>query len=142
MNNDTKLTLDSFRKKAIEKHKNRKKVAYIEVEGFGQVQFERPSNDQILKYMTGIGNSIKTNADGEVLKQDLNAMADYSKEIVYLNCKFLQDKELREVYEIKDPLETPLEVFGIQETINIASEMGDAFEGEKIQNDVDESIKN
>ena len=43
-----KLTLGDFKSRAIDKFKNRKLVADIEVEGFGLIPFNRPSDNDML----------------------------------------------------------------------------------------------
>ena len=48
---DKKLTLEQFKAKAIDKFKNRKLIADIEVQGFGTVPFKRPSDNDLLEYL-------------------------------------------------------------------------------------------
>lgn len=141
------LTLEDFRAKAIKKHNERKKVADIEVAGYGLIRFTRPSEEQLLSYMDNCAKAIVTAKDEEtgknvVVDQDLALILEASKELVYSCCPFLQDNELREELGIKDPLDTPVSVFGINTTMEIAGMIADEFEGEKVEKEVKEEIKN
>ena len=86
-----KLTLEDFKAKAIDKYKNRKLVAEIEVDGFGSVPFNRPSDNDILEYLNGASKGAKLSKDGEVKETDLIPVAEASKVLVYKCCGFLHD---------------------------------------------------
>lgn len=137
-----KLTLEQFREKAMKKHKSRKMVAEIEVENYGKITFKRPKDSQMLTYLNETANSIQTDDAGNVIGQDIVRLLDSSKELVYMSCPFLQDEKLKESLGIKDPLETPVELFGMKETMNIAKCIVEEFEGLQVDKEVDEEIKN
>ncbi|WP_099192224.1 hypothetical protein [Tepidibacter mesophilus] len=142
MNKNTVLTLEVFRKKAIEKEQQRIKFTDIEVDGFGLVRFNRPTDNQLIEYSNRISNAFKFNKKGEVLGQDLTEIYEANKELVYITCEFLQDKKLRESLEIKDPMDMPFKVFGIDETQNLADKIDKAFSSESVKEKVEEEVKN
>ncbi|QEK12578.1 hypothetical protein FQB35_09705 [Crassaminicella thermophila] len=142
MSKGKKLTLDDFRKKALQREKAKKLFTFIDVEDFGEIRFERPTNNEILRYMNECARAVKTDEKGKVIEQDLTIMFEASKELVYTCCEFLQDRELREELEIKDPLDVVSKIFGINGTIEIASQIIEEFEGRKLAEEVVEDIKN
>lgn len=132
------LTLEDFKTKAIDKFKNRKLVAEIEVEGLGKIPFNRPSDETVLEYLNGASKGAKLSKDGEVKETDLIPVAEASKILVYKCCGFLHDTELQESVEAIDPYDTPLKVFGLTETISLAEKIADAFNTSEVK----EEIKN
>jgi len=137
-----KLTLEDFRRKAIEKNKNKLMFKDIEVEGYGKITFKRPTENEILTYMDKVANAITTDENENVTGQDMTMMLEAAKELIYPNCDFLQDKELHEALEIKDPLDIVTKVFGVQGAMNIACKIMDVFEGAKAQEQAEQEIKN
>lgn len=137
-----KLTLEDFRRKAIQRNRDKLMYKDIEVEGYGKIIFKRPSENEILAYMDKVSGAITVDEYENVVEQDMTQMLEAGKELLYPNCAFLQDKELHEALEIQDPLDVVSKVFGIQGTMDIASKMMDAFEGTKVQEQVDDEIKN
>lgn len=133
-----KLTLEDFKAKAIDKYKNRKLVAEIEVDGFGPVPFNRPSDNDILEYLNGASKGAKLSKDGEIKETDLIPVAEASKILVYKCCGFLHDAELQEIFEAVDPYDTPSKIFGLTETISVAEKIADTFNVSEVQ----EEIKN
>lgn len=127
------LDLQTFLEKAREKEEKKIRVAEIEVKDFGLVEFIRPKDKQMMKYMTNITNSNK---------DDMQIMTDIAKEFVYLSCPILQNKELQEEFNVKMPFETPVALFGFMETMNLANEIFKKFNGIKVFEETEAEIKN
>ncbi|KYH35831.1 hypothetical protein CLTEP_02240 [Clostridium tepidiprofundi DSM 19306] len=142
MSKGKKLTLDDFRKKALQREKAKKLFTFIDVDGFGEIRFERPTDNEILRYMNECARAVKVDEKGNVTEQDLSITFEASKELVYVCCPFLQDRELREELDIKDPLDVVSKIFGINGTIEIASQIVEEFEGGKLTEQVVEDVKN
>ncbi|MBY6846793.1 hypothetical protein HYI19_18540 [Clostridium botulinum] len=140
MSKTEKITLKDFIKKATDKYNNRKKVAEIEVEGFGLLTFKRPSDSDLLKFKDILANSIKMNKDKSIDKLDYGKMLDASKELVYGSCEFLHNNELMEALECGEPFDIAVKIFGIDDTIELAQKINEAFEGDKTE--TEEIIKN
>jgi hypothetical protein len=137
-----KLTLEDFRRKAIEKSKSKLAFKDIAIEGYGVITFKRPPENQILAYMDKVAAAITTDENEHVVGQDMTQLLEAAKELIYPNCAFLQDKELHEALSIKDPLDIVTGVFGVQGAMSLASQIMDAFEGEKIQEQAEQEVKN
>lgn len=133
-----KLTLEDFKAKAIDKFKNRKLVADIEVEGFGLIPFNRPSDNDMLEYLNGAARGAKIK-DGEVKETDLLPVAEASKKLVYKCCNFLHDSELQESIEAVDPYDTPSKVFGLTNVISLAEKITDIFGASEVKSDIKNS---
>ncbi len=137
-----KLTLEDFKAKAIDKYKNRKLVADIEVKGFGTVPFSRPSDNDLLEYLNGAAKGAKISRDAndnvKVDETDIIPVAEAAKILVYKCCAYLHDSELQTEVEVIDPYDTAFKVFGVDGTIDAAEKISDTFNSNEIQ----EEIKN
>lgn len=131
-----KLTLEEFKAKAIDKFKNRKLIADIEVQGFGTVPFKRPSDNDLLEYLNGAAKGAKLNSDGNLAETDIIPVADAAKVLVYKCCPYLHDTELQEEVEATDPYDTPFKIFGVNGTIDAAEKISDEFDTGDIQKDI------
>lgn len=127
------IDLQTFIQKAREKENKKLKIAEIEIKDFGMVEFTRPTDVQIMNFMTKITNGNK---------DDMKEMTDISKEFVYMSCPMLQNKELQDEFDIKLPFETPVTLFGFMETIFLANKIMEKFNGNLVIEDTDEIIKN
>jgi hypothetical protein len=133
------LTLDEFINKAVEKCESQKKELKIPILDFGLITFKRPTNDQTLDYINAQGNSIRFSSDGKILGTDLVNLSKAASELIYFICPYLQNTDLQEALGIKDPLDMPIKVFGIENLIDIANLINNKFGlGKKIK----KSIKN
>lgn len=136
-----KITLEDFINKSKDKYKNKKVEADVEIDG-DLIPFTRPSNGQYLTYMNALANSVKADKEGNLLETDLENMTQASAELIFNACHFVRNKELQDSLEIKDPLDTPAEVFGIDNLNDIATSILEAFGmGDKNKN-IKEEIKN
>ncbi|GAA0735854.1 hypothetical protein [Clostridium oceanicum] len=135
-----KLTLEDFIKKATDKHTKRKKVVDIDIEGFGLITFKRPSDSDLLDFKDVLANSVKVTKDEKIDKLDYRQMLEASKELLYNTCEFLHSKELMEELQCGEPFDLPVKIFGIDETIELAQKVCEAFEDNKT--DIKEHIKN
>lgn len=135
-----RITFDEFVAKATAKKNSKKLTADIYVsDEFEYVTFNRPSNNEILQYINNVSKSIIIDNDGNMTGQDTILMFDASKELVYATCPFLKKKELHEALEVVDPFDVVAEVFGVQNTIDLATKIKDEFDGENIKNEVKNS---
>lgn len=142
MAKNIRLTLDDFRKKALQREKDKKLFAFIDVEGFGELKFSRPSDNDILKYMDECARAVKTDGKGNPVEKDLKVLFEASKELVFNTCDYLGDKALREGLGIKDPMDMPSKVFGIAGTIDIAGQIMEEFEGQNLVEEIEDIVKN
>ena len=133
---DKKLTLEQFKAKAIDKFKNRKLIADIEVQGFGTVPFKRPSDNDLLEYLNWAAKGAKINSDGNLAETDIIPVADAAKILVYKCCSYLHDTELQKEVEAIDPYDMPFKVFGVNGTIDAAEKISDEFDTGDIQKDI------
>lgn len=136
------MQLQDFLNKTRENEAKKLKIAEIEVEGFGKVEFIRPKVQQMIEYLNKTTNAtvkIKTE-EGVMEKTNFEEMVEAAKEFVYNSCSLLQAKEMGEMYKDIYPLDLPLEVFGINETVVLASKIADKFciseEIEKVEEDI------
>ena len=135
----------AFIEKAMKRKEELNKPFEIDVKTYGKMTFNRPTNNQLIEYMDKVGQATKTAGEGEereVVGQDFRLMVESAKELVYVCCPDLQSKELQEKMGIQDPMETPLEVFGINETLQVAIEISNRADGAKIQEEMDSTVKN
>jgi hypothetical protein len=136
-----KLSLEDFIKKA-KKVNSGKETVEIETENYGPVTFVRPNTNSILKYIDGCSNAITTDKNGNVESQDMFGILEAAKEFVFNCCPTIKSQQLRDELDIADPLETPVKVFGINGTIELAGKILDEFNGNKVAKEVAEEIKN
>lgn len=134
-----KITLESFKAKAIDKFKNRKLVADIEVKGFGLVPFNRPSDNDLLEYLNGAAKGAVIGKDGNISETNIVPVADASKVFVYKCCSYLHDTELQEKVGVTDPYDIVFKLFGIDGTIDAAEKITDIFNGVEVQKEIKNS---
>jgi hypothetical protein len=127
------IDLQTFLEKARVKENNKLKVTEIEVKEFGLLEFARPKDSDMMKFMTKIttGN-----------KENIEELTNISKEFVYLSCPMLQKKEVQDEFKIQMPFETPIVLFGFMETIKLANEIFSEFNGIEVVEEVEEEVKN
>lgn len=131
------MGLQTFLEKARAKESKKLKSIKLDVKDFGEVEFIRPKEEVLLDYM-GVVSS-----EGEDFKMaDIKGTAKTSSEFVYKCCPDLQRKEVREEFEIGEPFDAPLIIFGSLETINIGAELFSAFSGVEVKQEVEEKVKN
>ncbi|MCY6957961.1 hypothetical protein [Clostridium brassicae] len=135
-----KLTLDDFRKKALNKYNNRKKIVDLEIEGFGILTFIRPSDSQFLDFKEAFANSVTMSKDEDIRDVSYKTMLKASKEFLYKTCEFLHDSELQKDLECVEPYDICVKLFGIDDTISLARKVNDAFDIDT--EEIKQSIKN
>lgn len=141
----TKLNISQFLEKAIENEMKRVKITEIEVENFGLIEFIRPKEGTILKYLSNAIRTtkvIKNENDIEVEKIDMEELSDLASEFVYQCCPLLQAKEIRNQYSSNEPYDIPSLIFGTTETLTLAGKLVDIFNGVKVKEKIDETVKN
>lgn len=133
---DNKLTLEDFRRKALNNKKNKLMVKEIEIEGFGKVPFKRPTDDDSLEYLNLAARAVKANKNGEIVDSNISLLATAAKELVYKCCDYLHDNELQEEYECEDPYDIVFKIFGISETMDLAEKLIDGFDAKEVKEDI------
>ena len=140
---EKRVTLESFKSKAIDRHRNINLVEYIEVKGFGMIPFKRPSDNDLLEYVNGAAKGAKVRRDENdkvvVDETDITPVAEAAKILVYKCCEYLHDKELQKEVEPDEPFDMPFIIFGITETIAVAEKISDVFDSNEIGKDVKNS---
>lgn len=136
-----------FLNKARERENSKIKIAKINIENFGEVEFKKPSTKELLEYTDKVGKASKVIVKGnETIVEDTNLtmLLEASQELVYNSCPSLQKKEFREELfpNVTNYYSLPVELFGIDETIDLANKIVETFDGKKIREEIVEEIKN
>lgn len=138
------MQLQDFLNKTRENEAKKLKIAEIEVEGFGKIEFIRPTVQLMIDYLNKATNATtKTKTEEGVMeKVNFEEMVEAAKEFVYNSCSLLQAKETGEMYKDIYPTDLPLEIFGINETVVLASKIADKFCISEQIKKVEDDIKN
>lgn len=141
------ITLEQIIEKLNKKEENKVKITQIEVEGYGLMEFTRPHDNDILQYFSEITKAIELDdneemKDKKVKRVDFGKMLETSSEFVYKCCPMLQKKEIRDMFPKISFYEIPAQVFGMNETIELAGKLNEVFEGSKKLEKTQEEIKN
>lgn len=140
------VTLQDFLNKVREKEEKKVKIAVIDIEGIGEVEFQRPKEADLLKYNNGLikcyrGNlKDKDNISAEDL--DMEEMAYIASELIYNSCSFFRSKELRTMYQEYEFIDIPLIILGFNETLRVANKVNSIFKGLELKKETEEDIKN
>lgn len=154
---------DEFLEKVRNYEEKKVKIAVINVEDFGEIEVQRPTASEMLKYQKEMLSAIKdvefdsNKADNEIPETDADKMKkikmdtnniDYEKfakassAFVYHSCSHIRNKVVRDMYPSVAFEEIPLNLFGENNIISIASQIYNAFNGKKETKEVAETIKN
>lgn len=154
---------DEFLEKVRNYEEKKVKIAVINVEDFGEIEVQRPTASEMLKYQKEMLSAIKdveldrNKADDEISETDADKMKkikmdtnniDYEKfakassAFVYHSCSHIRNKVVRDMYPSIAFEEIPLNLFGENNIISIASQIYNAFNGKKETKEVAETIKN
>ncbi len=131
MKKTTKATLSDFLAKKLKKEEDQNKTLDISVSSMGGKTFsvKKPTDNQIMDFIEELGDT----------KSAKKAIEETMK-LIYKNCKDLQDKELHEALEIKDPYSIIDVLFDFKDKQEIMEQFN-TFTGFKADN-IDEEIKN
>ena len=106
----------------------------IDIPEYGLVTFTRPTDDRSLEYLNASANAVKIDREGTIQSTDLIFMNEAAKPFIYFSCPYLQNTDLQEALNIKDPLDTPAKVFGANNLIDIANLIKQKFgDGTKVK---------
>ena len=154
---------DEFLEKVRNYEEKKVKIAVINIEDFGEIEVQRPTASEMLKYQKEMLSAIKdvefdsNKADDEIPETDADKMKkikmdtkniDYEKfakassAFVYHSCSHIRNKVVRDMYPSVAFEEIPLNLFGENNIISIASQIYNAFNGKKETKEVAETIKN
>lgn len=154
---------DEFLEKVRNYEEKKVKIAIINIEDFGEIEVQRPTASEMLKYQKEMLSAIKdveldrNKADDEISETDADKMKkikmdtkniDYEKfakassAFVYHSCSHIRNKVVRDMYPSVAFEEIPLNLFGENNIISIASQIYNAFNGKKETKEVAETIKN
>ena len=140
------VTLQDFLNKVREKEEKKVKIAVIDIEGIGEVEFQRPKESDLLKYNNGLikcyrGN-LKDRDNISTEDLDMEEMAYIASELIYNSCSFFRSKELRTMYQEYEFIDIPLIILGFNETLRVANKVNSIFKGLELKKETEEDIKN
>lgn len=140
------VTLQDFLNKIREKEEKKVKIAVIDIEGIGEVEFQRPKEADLLKYNNGLikcyrGN-LKDRDNISTEDLDMEEMAYIASELIYNSCSFFRSKELRAMYQEYEFIDIPLIILGFNETLRVANKVNSIFKGLELKKETEEDIKN
>lgn len=143
------ITLEEFIAKTREKEDKKIKIIILNVPDFGDIEFQRPSENKFLKFSNGMLGAIKdinlSETATEKLKTENINMIDFSKaasEFIYHSCSYMRAEEIRNLYKIYAFEDIPLCILGQNEVINLATKLYEAFNGKKEVEEIQEELKN
>lgn len=140
------ITLQDFLNKVREKEEKKVKIAVIDIEGIGEVEFQRPKEADLLKYNNGLikcyrGN-LKDRDNISTEDLDMEEMAYIASELIYNSCSFFRSKELRAMYQEYEFIDIPLIILGFNETLRVANKVNSIFKGLELKKETEKDIKN
>lgn len=139
------ITLQDFINKVQDKENNKVKITSITVEGFGDIEFHRPNEAELLRYNNEILNCYKGDINSEnvnVASIDMERMVSNASTLIYNSCSFFKAKEIRDMYKENEFTEIPLIILGTNEVLRIANKLNEVFQGKKTKKNVENIIKN
>lgn len=143
------MEIKDFLLKVKENEAKKLKLIQINVEGYGNIEFMRPKTEDMFSYYTAMANSninIDTEKEENTKAQNLKDMGleelpkivKASSTLIYNCSSFLKSKELRNMYPGIHNFDIPVEIFGWNKVIEIASQIIDRFGGsEEVKKDID-----
>lgn len=140
------VTLQEFLNKVREKEAKKVKVAMVEVEGIGEIEFQRPDESELLRYnnemMRCYKGTLKDKDNISMENMDMEGMALNASKLIYNSCSFFREKELRDMYKEYEFIEIPLIILGTTEVLRIANSINAIFKGLEVKKETEEEIKN
>lgn len=151
------LGLKDFLKKAAENEEKKVRIAHIDVEGFGLIEFVRPREGVMIDYLEEVTDAVdinkertyeeekenkKVTVEKESSKVKMRSLIEAAEKFVYLCCPTLQAKETIETYNNVSPYEIPTVIFGHNVTIDLANKLNNIFDGTEARKKVKEEVKN
>ena len=152
---------DEFLEKVRNYEEKKVKIAVINIEDFGEMEVQRPTASEMLKYQKELlsltknveldnkksDDTEKSETNTEKIKMDTNNVdygkfAKVSSAFVYHSCSHIRNKAVRDMYPNVAFEDIPLNLFGGDNIIGIASEIYNIFNGKKETKEVVETIKN
>lgn len=139
-------TFQEFLNKVKEKENKKVKIAVVEVEGIGEIEFQRPNESELLRYNNEImkcyKGTLKDKDNISMENMDMEGMALNASELIYNSCSFFKEKELRDMYKEYEFIKLPLVILGITEVLRIANTINAIFKGLEVKKETEEEIKN
>lgn len=139
-------TFQEFLNKVREKENKKVKIAVVEVEGIGEIEFQRPNESELLRYNNEImkcyKGTFKDKDNMSMENMDMEGMALNASELIYNSCSFFKEKELRDMYKEYEFIKLPLVILGITEVLRIATTINAIFKGLEVKKETEEKIKN
>lgn len=139
-------TFQEFLNKVREKENKKVKIAVVEVEGIGEIEFQRPNESELLRYNNEImkcyKGTLKDKDNISMENMDMEGMALNASELIYNSCSFFKEKELRDMYKEYEFIKLPLVILGITEVLRIATTINAIFKGLEVKKETEEEIKN
>jgi hypothetical protein len=140
------LTFQEFLNKVREKEAKKVKVAKVEIEGIGEVEFQRPDESELLRYNNELAKcytgTLKDKENISMGNVDMERMALNASGLIYHSCSFFKEKELRDMYKEYEFIEIPLIILGTTEVLKVANRINAIFKGLEVKKETEEKIKN
>ena len=140
------VTFQDFLNKVREKEAKKVKIAKIEVEGIGEIEFQRPDESELLRYNNEMlkcyKGTLKEKDNISMENMDMEGMALNASELIYHSCSFFKEKELRDMYKEYEFIVIPLIILGTTEVLRIANSINAIFKGLEVKKETEEEIKN
>lgn len=153
------MTLEEFIAKTKEKEESKIKIIVLEVEGFGKIEFQRPSESKFLKFsnemlssVKGLDLSSKTEeemedadaAQNNIKTENINlvSFAKAASEFIYHSCSYMRDQQIRKIYKNSAFEDIPLCILGQSNVITLATMIYKEFNGKKEVQEIEEELKN
>lgn len=140
------VTLQEFLNKVREKEAKKVKVAKVEIEGIGEIEFQRPNESELLRYnnemMKCYKGTLKDKDNISMDNMDMEGMALNASELIYNSCSFFREKELRDMYKEYEFSKIPLIILGTTEVLRVANSINTIFKGVEVKKATEEEIKN
>ncbi|MGL4653891.1 MAG: hypothetical protein ACRCZO_09105 [Cetobacterium sp.] len=87
-------------------------------------------------------NKTRLKIEKENSKVDMKLLVKASEKLVYLCCPTMQAKEVRSRFKSISPYEIPTQILGVNGVNSLAQKLSNVFDGIKIQEKVNKTIKN
>ena len=87
-------------------------------------------------------NKTRLKIEKENSKVDMKLLVKASEKLVYRCCPTMHAKEVRSRFKSISPYEIPTQILGVNEVNDLAQKLSEIFDGIKIQEKVNEAVKN
>lgn len=124
-----KATIQDFLAKKIKKEENKSATIDVTVTSMEKtITLKKPTEEQILDYANEIG-------DNSNLRVNLEA----NRKLIYICCDELNNPELHELLEVKDPFDVPRVLFDMEDVKEIMEQFKQLISHKKVESEIKNS---